>query len=116
MYKLKGLNPKVHTIRFMRSCVSSDSGILCGFYCNLHTMRYMQQVFVLISCCGKIINNFRSNRKSNCDFKRIYGINDMFMNLRNTYLKELKTSVPVNLSPIFLVYKLTNSKEMTLST
>ena len=52
----KGLWPIVHTISFMRPCVSCYSGILCCFYCKLRFTRLMcvRGFLVLISCCGKI--------------------------------------------------------------
>ena len=79
---IKNFKPKVHTIRSKRSCISYDSCILCGFYYKLQTMRFMRQV---LCCCGQIISNFGKNGKSNCDFKRIYRINYIFMHL-HTYV------------------------------
>ena len=104
----------------------------------LHSMQFLLQVtynalyatgffLISISCCGKIISKFwkKKNEKSNCDLKRIYGINYMFMNL-HTYMifcavkgyemfqKNARQVFSVHLSFISVVYKLINSKEMTL--
>ena len=48
-----------------------------------HNVLYATGFFILNSCCGKIISNFGKNRKSNCDFKTIHGINYIFMNLHD---------------------------------
>ena len=41
--------PRVHTIRFMRPCVSCDSRIICGCYWKLQTMLFMRLVFYYIN-------------------------------------------------------------------
>ena len=66
-------------------------------------------------------NNFGKNGKSNCDLKEIYGINYVFTNLHAFMIfsaakayknpqKNARQVFSVNLSSIFLVYKLINSK------
>ena len=113
------LKPKVHTIRFMRPCVSCDSCILCEFYDKLHTTNFMQLAFVLISYCGKIICKrktiLRIMKKSNCLW--IY-IHDMIWGAAKVYERLQKSTrqvFTVHLSSNFFVYKLINSIEMTLS-
>ena len=112
----KSKSPFYATLRFMRLS---------------HSMRFLLQVTQVATgflfWSAVVVNYFRKNGKPNCDFKRIYRINYMFMNLHKYVIfcaananerlhKNAIQMFSVNLSSIFLLYKLINSKEMTLST
>ena len=61
------------------------------FYAVFFFASYTQCVICVICCYGKIISNFGKNKKLSCDFKGIYGINYIFLNLHTVCQKNLGT-------------------------